>query len=155
MLNFVVFFTALFYLLNSSTTVYKPVEIFRKSIPGDGKHSSRLLSAVEDSGIKQSDVNYICNLLNVFVFISVNSVFTASLKMATFYGIWTWLVHSLFQINIVFVPSLLAALLGAVPLVAPYFAALPAVLELFLIQGEWTLAILMMLAQMAPMVSFI
>jgi predicted PurR-regulated permease PerM len=130
MINFVIFFTALFYLLGSSTTMYKPVEMFSSCIPGDGKHSKRFLTAVEEA---------------------VNGVFTASFKMALFYGMWTWLIHTLFQINIVFVPSFLAALFGAVPLLMPYWAAIPAVLELFLIQGEWTLAILMMLAQMAPM----
>ena len=56
-----------------------------------------------------------------------------------------------YQVNIVFIPSIFASLFGAVPFLAPYWAALPAVLELWLIQGHWTKAILMITAQMAPM----
>jgi len=40
---------------------------------------------------------------------------------------------------------------GAVPILMPYWAAFPAVLELWLIQGQWTKALIMLLAQMAPM----
>jgi predicted PurR-regulated permease PerM len=98
-LNSLIFLTALFYLLSSSKSDYKPIEFFRTTIP----NSNRFLVSVEDS---------------------IASVFTASLKMALFYGLWTFLIHSLFRINIVFVPSLLAAFFGAVPVLMPYWYVL-------------------------------
>lgn len=129
-ISFVVFFTALFYLLSSSNSVYKPVELFNKWFPGDGKHSSSFVAAIEES---------------------VSGVFSATLKMSAFYGMWTWLIHTLFQVNIVFVPSFFAAIFAAVPFLMPYWAAFPAILELWLIQGEWTRALIMLGVTMAPM----
>ena len=36
---------------------------------------------------------------------AVSSVFVASFKMAVFYLLWTWLVHSLFAVKFVYLPS--------------------------------------------------
>lgn len=36
---------------------------------------------------------------------AVNEVLTASFKLAVFYGMWTWLIHTVFQMNIVYIPS--------------------------------------------------
>ncbi|XP_070393250.1 transmembrane protein 245 isoform X6 [Dermacentor albipictus] len=125
-LNFVVFLTALFYLLRASTDRYKPLDLFASMLPGS---ASRLGEAVEEA---------------------VAGVFAASFKMAAFYGLYTWLIHTLFDVKMVYIPTALAALFGAVPFIGAYWACLPAVLELWLVQSQRLKALLMLICQLAP-----
>ncbi|KAK7867585.1 hypothetical protein R5R35_014791 [Gryllus longicercus] len=106
-LNLIVFFTALFYLLASSNEMYKPVDLITKYSPNSGK---RFAVALEDA---------------------IASVFHASIKRAIIYGLWTWLIHNLFQVKLVYIPSVLAAMLGAIPVMPVYLPSAPAVLELY------------------------
>lgn len=80
----------------------------------------------------------------------INSVFEASFKMTTFYGLYTWLIHTIFQAKLIYIPSVTAALLGAVPFFGCYWASLPAVLELWLIHGCPWKALLMAVIALAP-----
>ncbi|XP_076336914.1 transmembrane protein 245-like isoform X2 [Tachypleus tridentatus] len=128
LLDFVVFSTALFYLLCASSTCYKPVELVSKLLPSGG------------AGNKVGEV----------VEQSINGVFAASFKLALFYGLYTWLIHTLFDVNIIYIPSVLAAIFGAVPFLGAYWACLPAVLELWLVNGQPFRACLMFIGQLAP-----
>ncbi|XP_077562381.1 transmembrane protein 245 isoform X3 [Haemaphysalis longicornis] len=125
-LNFVVFLTALFYLLRASGERYKPLDLFASMLPGSASH---LGEAVEEA---------------------VAGVFAASFKMAAFYGLYTWLIHTLFDVKMVYIPTALASLFGAVPFIGAYWACLPAVLELWLVQAQRLKALLMLACQLAP-----
>lgn len=83
----IIFGTSLFYLLCYSGEKYKPVEFVEKFVNNSeskGNHSSKFFQGVEES---------------------IKSVFIASLKMAIFYGLYTWLIHTIFDAKIVYIPS--------------------------------------------------
>ncbi|XP_047512852.1 transmembrane protein 245 isoform X3 [Pieris napi] len=124
-INLVVFFTTLFYLLASSNALYKPVEVITQIQPNFGPR------------------------LGIALSVAINQVFRASFKMALFYGLWTWLVHNLFGAKVVYLPSVLAAVLGAAPFLGPYLAGIPAALDVWL-QGRPMAAIMLPIAQAAP-----
>ncbi|XP_063221270.1 transmembrane protein 245 [Bacillus rossius redtenbacheri] len=123
LLNVVVFLTALFYLLSSSGEIYKPVDLL---------------------------TNFNCNRLAVALEEAINDVFKASFKLGLFYGLWTWFVHNLFQVQVVYLPAVLAAVFGAVPFVGTYWAGIPAAIDLWLIKDSGLSALLLMACHFLP-----
>ncbi|XP_066929023.1 transmembrane protein 245-like [Clytia hemisphaerica] len=122
--SMIIFFTTLFYLLSSSKDEYKLLEWLTQVSMG-----TRLGESINNA---------------------VQEVFGASLKMACFYGVYTWITHSVFGANLVFIPSALAALLGVVPFIGTYWAAIPACLELLFIQNDQMRAVSLIVAHFVP-----
>ncbi|XP_076437470.1 transmembrane protein 245-like isoform X2 [Babylonia areolata] len=146
-LNFVVsaaiFLTTLFYLLAFSGSQYKPVEFFTAMSPSLGSLTTPPASGSASSSSTGSRFGQAVEQ-------AISGVFMASLKMSAFYGLWTWLVHLVFGLDIVFIPSALAAVFAAIPFVGAYWACIPGVVDLWLVQGQGLAAIGCLLAHMAP-----
>lgn len=77
--SLIIYTTTLFYLLSASKDTYKPLEWFSGVSVGT-KMGESVNKASQD-------------------------VFGAALKMATFYGVYTWLTHSVLGANLVFIPA--------------------------------------------------
>jgi hypothetical protein len=87
--------TALFYLLSASGEHYKPVELVNQIFPSEvGPQPTGIYSNMPTN-----------SKLGRAVEEAINGVFVASLKMSAFYGLYTWLIHTLFDANIVYIPS--------------------------------------------------
>ncbi|XP_071788406.1 transmembrane protein 245-like isoform X2 [Asterias amurensis] len=126
-ISFLVFVTTLFYLLSSSRDRYLPMQWLSGLAPA-GLSSSKYSNALETA---------------------IRDVLGASIKMSAFYGLYTWLTHTLFGIKIVFIPTVLAAILGFIPFLATYWAALPGIIDL-LVQGEKGLALFLFVCHFIP-----
>lgn len=137
-IDLIIFTTALFYLLCASEEQYKPIELIKGLMP----HSDPSpLRRVRGNQPRKEFLNSVDE--------SINAVFTASLKMMAFHGLSTWLLHRLFELEVVYMPSVISALFGAVPFVSPYWASVPACFDLWL-SGQVSQAVLMLLLATIP-----
>jgi len=123
--SFIIFITLLFYLLShSNQPIYRPTEWLNNILAiGD----STLGQAVNDA---------------------VTSVFIASLKIAAFYGLYTYVLHTLLGSNLVFLPVVIASICAVT--LKSYWAALPGCLDLWLLQQRPLSALVLLLAQIIP-----
>ena len=64
---------------------------------------------------------------------AINSVFLITVKMSSFYLLWTYLTHVVFQASIVVLPLLFSSFIAACPFTGQHIVALPAALELWLL----------------------
>ena len=129
----IIFFTSLFYLMLYSKNNYIPMRRILEFIPVSSAGGLNPAKEIEKALSE-----------------AIVSVFDASLRMALFYGVYTWLIHSLFDVSIAFIPSAFAAVAGVVPFVGSYWACLAGVLELWLIRGHSLLAVIFFVLHMLP-----
>ncbi|CAJ0941982.1 unnamed protein product, partial [Mesorhabditis belari] len=143
LIAWVVFLTMLYYLLASSRDQWLPLE-----------WASQLTALFNTVGTptpaipkqESSTVNDITSAVEQAIF----GVFVLSIKMSIFYGLYTYFVHSLFDLNIVFVPSLAAAIFAAIPIMAPYIVCVFGLFELYLVRGETAASIVFLIISIAP-----
>ena len=127
LLSVIVYFTALFYLLASDTKVYKPVEVITNL-----------------SGM------FIGTGFAIALNKAINSVFKVTFKMASFYGLWTYLTHEIFNASIITLPVLVSTFLAGVPVAGQYLVSLPAALELWLLKDRPISGLALLLCHMFP-----
>ena len=126
MFGVVIYLTALFYLLSNSGNSYIPMDLVTQ------------YSLFQISGVGSSIQK------------AVNSVFLITIKMSSFYLLWTYLTHVIFQASIVVLPLLFSSFIAACPFTGQHIVALPAALELWLLQERPLAALLLVLMQVAP-----
>jgi hypothetical protein len=71
--------------------------------------------------------------------------------MAIFYGLYTYFVYSLFALNVVFIPAMLAAIFAAIPIVPAYSVAVFGIIELWLVRGDMAASLVFAGASIAPL----
>ncbi|CAP29333.2 Protein CBG09778 [Caenorhabditis briggsae] len=139
-IELIVFLTMVYYLLSASRTRWLPLQ-----------WASDLSAVTANDETINRTRHFVSFRSYPFTFIFFSSgVFILSAKMAVFYGLYTYFVHSLFDLNIVFVPSMAATLFAAIPIMPPYIVAIFGIVELWLVRGEGAAALVFTLASFAP-----
>ncbi|CAK5088871.1 unnamed protein product [Meloidogyne enterolobii] len=135
----IVFLTTVYYLLANSYSRWLPLQLLSDCTAAfQVFRSEDLTSGVGVDVAKAAER-------------AINGVFLLSTKMAIFYGLYTYFIHSLFTLNVVFIPSMLAAVLAAVPIFPPYIVGLFGIVELWLVRGEPIAAIVFACGSIAPL----
>ncbi|OAF68662.1 hypothetical protein A3Q56_03585 [Intoshia linei] len=128
-ISFSIFMTTLFYVILSERNILTDMEW--------------------NNSILQS---YICRHLQKSIHVAIRSVFIVSFKMASFYGLYTWLTHSIFDLTFVFLPAVIASILAVIPIVGSYWAVIPGVIQLlFIHENGFYLSIALIMLHLLPM----
>ncbi|KAK6024050.1 hypothetical protein OSTOST_10149, partial [Ostertagia ostertagi] len=143
-IELIVFLTMVYYLLSASRDRWLPIQWFSDLAQ---------LATISDTSSpptrtgKPSVMDYdVTGAIEQAIF----GVFVLSSKMAVFYGLYTYFVHSLFDLNVVFVPCMLASLFAAIPIMPPYIVCIFGFLELWLVRSELSVAIVFVIMSFAP-----
>ncbi|KAL3097827.1 hypothetical protein niasHS_000562 [Heterodera schachtii] len=140
LIEWLVFLSTLFYLLSNSSDQWLPIWWV------NGASAFFQLAAAEGEAQRDNNLN-VANAAEK----AIQGVFVLSAKMAIFYGLYTFFVHSLFSLNVIIIPSILAALLAAIPIFPPYSVALFGVVEIYLVRGEPIAALVFVAISVAPL----
>ncbi|VDM60678.1 unnamed protein product [Angiostrongylus costaricensis] len=139
-IEIIVFLTMVYYLLSASRDRWLPIEWISNLAN---------MASVTSNAVKSSISVTEYDLTNT-IEQAISGVFVLSSKMAVFYGLYTYFVHSLFDLNVVFVPCTLAAIFAAIPIMPPYIVSILGIFELWLVRGELSVAIVFTLISFAP-----
>uniref|UniRef100_A0A1I7XRY3 Transmembrane protein 245 n=1 Tax=Heterorhabditis bacteriophora TaxID=37862 RepID=A0A1I7XRY3_HETBA len=131
LIEMIVFLTMVYYLLSASRRRWLPLE---------------WASGLTEATTSANGAYEIAGAIEHAIF----GVFVLSSKMAVFYALYTYFIHSLFDLNVVFVPSMLASLFAAVPIMPPYIVCIFGVFELWLVRGENAAAFIFAIMSFAP-----
>jgi predicted PurR-regulated permease PerM len=101
-----IFLTLLFYLLAASDKKYRPFVWIESLQKLGGNLDEYLIHAIED-------------------------VFHTTIMVSTFHGLFTWLSFSLLQARWVAISTVSSMILAGIPIVGPYWVAVPAGIELY------------------------
>lgn len=81
---------------------------------------------------------------------AISGIFNASFKMATFYGVYTYTLLSIFDVYVRFIPSVIAGIFAVIPLFPTYTVIAPALLELLFFREDYFLAALLGIGSYIP-----
>ena len=130
--------TALFYLLSMSGSRFKPLQLLTE------------INFFKNGGQAQNNRISRGALVSRAIEDSIRSVFVASLKMAAFFGFYTYSINCLFSVNIIYLPAIISALFAVLPLIGTYWFCIPGLLELWLIYDSPVMAILFVIMHLLP-----
>ena len=130
----VIFLMSLFYVMSASTgKVFYPIQFIMTLAP---TYDSSQGGITDYTQIIQD---------------AILSVFGASLKMALFHGLFTYLTHTVFKIPIRYIPAFCASICAVLPFVGTYWLALPGALYLFFIKQQKLHSISLFLIHLLPL----
>lgn len=80
---------------------------------------------------------------------ALRGVFVSSLKLVVFYALFSWLVLRFFAVHFVYLLTTAAAVVAVLPAIPVPVVAVPAILELALLRGQWLNALILALLYFA------